>query len=113
MQVLGGRSTKLAQSLLNSVHEACHEWLTDRRRRNRQLTIGWVSRHDGVEGNECADNEAKIAVQEGSSPEDELPEALQGSSLRSSLCPGWRIQGNAMGQMEIFMGEIPPKGVNG
>ena len=29
MQVLGGRSAKLAQSLLNSVHEACHEWLTN------------------------------------------------------------------------------------
>ena len=85
VQALGGRSTKPAQSLLNSVHEACHEWLTDRRCRDRQLTIGWVSGHDGVEGNERADNEAKIAVQEGSSPEDELPEALQGSTLRSSL----------------------------
>ena len=28
VQVLGGHSAKLAQSLLNSVHEACHEWLT-------------------------------------------------------------------------------------
>ena len=62
MQALGGRSAKPAQSLLNSVHEACHEWLTDRRHHDRQLTIGWVSGHDGVEGNEHADNEAKIAA---------------------------------------------------
>ena len=85
VQVLGSRSVKPAQSLLNSEHEACHEWLTDRRHRNRQLTIGWVSRHDGVEGNERADNEAKTAACEGSSPEDEPPEALQGSTLLSSL----------------------------
>ena len=85
MQVLGGRSAKPAQSFLNSVHEACHEWLTDRRRHDRQLMISWVSGHDGVEGNKRADNEAKIAAQEGSSPEDELPEALQGSALQSSL----------------------------
>lgn len=85
VQALGGRSAKPAQSLLNLVHEACHEWLADGRRRGRQLTIGWVSGHDGVEGNERADSEAKIAASEGSSPEDELPEALQGSALLSSL----------------------------
>ena len=71
VQALGSHSTKPAQSLLNSVHEACHEWLTDRRCHERQLMIGWVSRHDGVEGNERANNEAKIAVQEGLSPEDQ------------------------------------------
>ena len=85
MQALDGCSTKLAQSLLNSVHEACNELLTNRRRRDRQLTISWVSGHDRVKGNEHADNKAKIAAREGSSPEDELPEALQGSALLSSL----------------------------
>ena len=85
MQALGSCSAKLAQSLLNSVHEACHEWLTNRRHRDRQLTIGLVSRHDGVEGNECANNEAKTAACEGSSPEDELPEVLQDCTLLSSL----------------------------
>ena len=29
IQALGGHSAKLAQHLLNSVHEACNEWLTD------------------------------------------------------------------------------------
>ena len=29
IQALGGRSAKPAQHLLNSVHEACNEWLTD------------------------------------------------------------------------------------
>ena len=56
-----------------------------RRHCDRQLTISWVSRHNGVKGNECADNEAKIAAREGSNPENELPEALQGSTLLSSL----------------------------
>ena len=29
IQALGGRSAKPAQHLLNSVHKACNEWLTD------------------------------------------------------------------------------------
>ena len=52
---------------------------------DRQLTIGWVSGHNRVKGNERAYNEAKTAAHEGSSPEDELPEALQGCALLSSL----------------------------
>ena len=85
IQALGGRSTKPAQALLNLIHEGCAGWLTGNRCGSRQLNINWVSGHDRVHGNECTDEEARKAACDGSSPEDELPEALQGHALPCSL----------------------------
>lgn len=42
-----------------------------------QLTIRWTPGHEGIVWNERADEEAKIAVTEGSSPTNELPELLR------------------------------------
>lgn len=44
-----------------------------RRHPQLEITVGWVPGHEGVEGNEAADEEAKRAATEGSSPKDELP----------------------------------------
>ena len=111
MQALGSCSAKPAQLLLNSVREACHEWLTDRRRSGRQLTIGWVSGHDGIKGNERADDEAKMAAHEGSSPEDELPEVLQGCTLPSSLTAlGGAFKETLRARWKYIWAKSPPKG---
>ena len=73
------------QALLNLVHEGSNDWLTSDGSRRRQLGIHWISGHDGVHGNERADEEARRAVSVGSSPESKLPEMLQGHSLPCSL----------------------------
>ena len=44
-----------------------------------------MSRHDGVQGNERADSEARAAASEGLSLEDELPGTLQEHTLPYSL----------------------------
>ena len=89
VQALGSCSAKPAQALLNLVHEGSNDWLTSDSdsdgSHGRQLGIHWISRHDGVHGNECADEEARRAVSIGSSPESKLPEMLQGHSLLCSL----------------------------
>ena len=89
IQALGGRHAKPVQALLNLVHEGSNDWLTSDGNSDspgqRQLGIHWVSGHDGVHGNECADEEAWRAVSIGSSPESELPETLQGHTLPCSL----------------------------
>ena len=85
IQALGGCSTKPAQALLNLIHKGCTDWLTSNRCSSRQLSINWVSGHDRVHGNECADEEARKAAFDRSSPEDKLPEVLQGRALPCSL----------------------------
>ena len=97
IQALGSRHAKPAQALLNLVHEGSNDWLTGDSDSNgpgwRQLGIHWVSGHDGVHGNERADEEARRAVSVGSSPESELPETLQGNTLLCSLvalCPKFK-----------------------
>ena len=85
IQVLGGCSAKLAQYLLDLVHKACKGWLTDRQCNCRQLTISWVSGHNGIQGNERADSEARAAACNRLSPEKELPEVLLEQALPCSL----------------------------
>jgi ribonuclease HI len=45
--------------------------------RNVDLTIRWTPGHAGIEGNKAADEEAKRALQIGSSPHNELPTPLR------------------------------------
>ena len=88
IQALGSCHAKPVQALLNLVHKGSNYWLSDGDSNGpgqRQLGIHWVSGHDGVHGNECADEEARRAVSIGSSPESELPETLQGHTLLCSL----------------------------
>ena len=47
--------------------------------------FNWVSGHDGVHGNERADEEARKVASKGSSLEAELPELLQERTLPCSL----------------------------
>ena len=82
---MGSRNAKLAQALLNLVHEGSNDWLTSDSSGQRQLGIHWVPGHDGVYGNECMDEEAQRAVSVGSSPESKLLETLQGHTLPCSL----------------------------
>ena len=66
----------LGGHLLNEIHELSYSLyacsLSD-----LQLKISWISRHDGVAGNERVGEEAKVAAKGDSSPWHELPPLLQ------------------------------------
>ena len=55
------------------------------RHQHKHIHISWVSGHDRVLGNERTDAEAKKAVEDGSSPEDDLPDTLRDQALPCSL----------------------------
>ena len=82
IQALGVCSAKPVQSLLNMVHDACEEWTAGDRRGRRRLGISWISGHDGVKGNERADEEARKAVSDGSSLREDLR-----TSYKRGCCP--------------------------
>ncbi|TFY76246.1 hypothetical protein EWM64_g7767 [Hericium alpestre] len=48
-----------------------------RRGRGYRLRVRWIAGHEGCEGNELADVEAKAAAENNSSPVDQLPKYLQ------------------------------------
>ena len=94
------------------VHEGCGDWLDRDRDRRRQLSINWVSRHDGVHGNERVDKEARKVASEGSSPEAELPELLQECTLPCSLAAlGSRFKETLKHRWNV--GEVPPERTDG
>jgi len=63
----------------------CDEWRKKDHVQRTRINIGWITGHDGVEGNERADAEAKKVIQEGSSPHSMLPELLQNEELPRSI----------------------------
>jgi len=82
---LNGRRAKSTQSLLNEVHTLCDRWRQCGLRHRERVSISWISGHDGIQGNELADKEAKMAVSCGSSHVADLPQFLQGRELPHSL----------------------------
>ena len=65
---------------MNEIHELSTS-LRKRSLSNLQLKISWISGHDGITGNDKADEEAKMAAQGASSPWNELPPLLQSGPL--------------------------------
>ncbi|KAF9067352.1 hypothetical protein BDP27DRAFT_1225915 [Rhodocollybia butyracea] len=57
-----------------------------RRHTQMEITVGWVPGHEGIEGNEAADEEAKNAATRGSSPASQLPAVLR-KKLPKSATP--------------------------
>ena len=111
MQALGGCSAKLAQALLNLVHEGCGDWLDGDRRGRRQLSINWVSGHNRVHSNKRTDEEARKVVSEGSSPEAELLEPLQECTLPCSLAAlGGKFKKMLKHRWKAMWAKSPQKG---
>jgi len=85
VQSLAGRKAKPMQSFLDNVHSLCDAWWREDRQQHKSISISWASGHNGVAGNEWADDEAKKAIGEGSSPSTDLPQILRGEELPCSL----------------------------
>jgi len=54
-----------------------------------KILIRWTPGHEGIEGNEKADEEAKKAITEGSSNRNALPKALKKTLPHSKLARKW------------------------
>src|SRR6266481_3458489 len=78
---LGNHRAKPAHSLIDCIREMSNEWICKGCHQGTQLSIRWISGHDGVLGNERADCEAKRAISNGSSPCVDLPCKLQDNKL--------------------------------
>jgi hypothetical protein len=74
-----------AQHILEQAHNMANQAAKPTRRRQVRLRIRWISGHDGVEGNEAADAEAKEASTGDSSTSSELPTFLQSDELPHSV----------------------------
>ncbi|GJF00464.1 RNA-directed DNA polymerase from mobile element jockey [Phanerochaete sordida] len=80
---LRSRRSTPGHHLLDAVHEL--EQAVKTRHPGIKITIRWVPGHLGVDGNELADEEAKKAAQNDSSPPQSLPAYLRSSSLPTSV----------------------------
>ncbi|KIJ22827.1 hypothetical protein M422DRAFT_276688 [Sphaerobolus stellatus SS14] len=86
------------QYLLDEIHDHIHR--LKMRRRDLRLHLEWVPGHEGVEGNELADVEAKKAAEGRSSSTHRLPQILRQplpistaalkSERKKSILPRWR-----------------------
>ncbi|GJF00314.1 RNA-directed DNA polymerase-like protein [Phanerochaete sordida] len=80
---LRSRRSTPGHHLLDAVHQL--EQAVKTRHPGIKTTIRWVPGHLGVDGNELADEEAKKAAQNDSSPSQSLPTYLRNSSLPTSV----------------------------
>jgi ribonuclease HI len=86
IQAVGNTHARSGQHILGHIHGKANKLAEPTRRRCKtDLTITWVSGHDGVEGNEKADVEAKKAALNDSSQMSGLPPLLEADPLLHSL----------------------------
>jgi ribonuclease HI len=85
IQSIGHIKSRPAQQILEQAHNMANQAARPTRRHQVRLRISWISGHDGVEGNEAADAEAKEASMGNSSMRRELPTFLQSDELPHSV----------------------------
>jgi ribonuclease HI len=85
IQSIAHIKSRPAQQILEQAHNMANQAAKPRRWRQVRLRISWTSGHDGVEGNEVADAEAKEASTGNSSMRSELPTFLQSDELPHSI----------------------------
>ena len=89
VQVLNGNKARSGSSLINTIHLLCDRLSADERQHPLKITFTWISGHDGVQGNECADTKAKKAATKDSSPRSALPAKLHVQELPYSTTAVW------------------------
>ena len=67
------------------LEDGSHGWKDWKLKQWCKVQFVWVPGHEGVEGNEAADAEAKLATEEGSSPRRKLPAFLRRKELPTSI----------------------------
>ena len=85
IQAIAHHQLKSAQYILGQIHELANRVATPSRRRRIDLSISWISGHDGVRRNEEVDAEAKRAAAGNNSQLSDLPPLLEAKPLPCSL----------------------------
>ena len=85
IQAIARHQPKSAQYILGQIHELANRVATPSRRQRIDLSIYWISGHDGVRSNEEVDVEAKRAAAGDNSQLSDLPSLLEAKLLPYSL----------------------------
>src|SRR6266481_4376798 len=108
IQALWARKAKPGGYLLDKIHKLSTVLASRHVNRRMQVTLSWISSHDGVEGNERADVEAKEATEDGSSLEPLLPPLLQEGPLPTSItAAGQTFRGELSARWRAIWGQSP------